>query len=228
LEVTRAHIQNSYVTPVPDSIPDEVAAPMLCAGVTTYAALQRSNAKAGQWVVISGAGGGLGTVATSIGARGMGFRMIGIDAPQKRDAVLESGAEHFIDMTAHDDGSIGAEVVKLTGGGARAVIACTASNRAYGQALGMLALGGTLVCVGLPDGDPVPITNAFPSTLVTKMHNIVSSAVGNRRQAAEVLDMAARGVVKFPVKTVKMDQLQSVFEEMRDGKLMGRVVLDLW
>lgn len=96
---------------------------MLCAGLTTYAALRKCGAKSGQWVVISGAGGGLGTVATSIAARGMGFRVIGIDTGSKKQAVLDSGAEHFIDVTAHDDDSVGKAVKDLTGHGAKAVIA---------------------------------------------------------------------------------------------------------
>ncbi|KAI8626652.1 alcohol dehydrogenase-like protein [Xylariaceae sp. FL1651] len=217
----------NYVTPIPESLPGELAAPMLCAGVTTYAALRRCGAESGQWVVVSGAGGGLGTVATSLGARAMGFRVIGIDMPGKRDGVLESGAEHFIDITAFDDGTIGKEVKRLTGYGAKAVIACTASNKAYGQALSMLRFGGTLVCVGMPEGDPVPIANAYPSAMVAKMHKIVSVAVGNRREAAETLEMATRGVVKFPVRTVGMKDLQSVFDDMGQGKLVGRVVLDL-
>lgn len=95
---------------------------MLCAGLTTYSALRKSGALPGQWVVISGAGGGLGTVATSLAARGMGFRVIGIDMPAKKEAALESGAEHFIDATAFDDDGIKNEVMKLTGYGASAVV----------------------------------------------------------------------------------------------------------
>ena len=109
---------------------------MLCAGLTTYSALRKCGASPGQWIVISGAGGGLGTTATSLAARGMGYRVIGIDMPGKEDSVLESGAEHFIDVTQFDDASIGKEVKRLTGGlGAAAVIVCTNSNKAYGQAI---------------------------------------------------------------------------------------------
>ncbi|KAK8014931.1 hypothetical protein PG990_008227 [Apiospora arundinis] len=217
----------NYVTPVPESLPGELAAPMLCAGVTTYAALKKSGASSGQWVVISGAGGGLGTVAVSLGAKVMGYRVIGIDAPSKKDVILDSGAEHFIDVTAHDDDSIAEEVKKLTGHGAKAVIVCTQSNRAYGQALGMLGFGGTVVCVGMPEGDPVPIARSYPAAMVAKQSSIVGSAVGNRREAAEVMDFATRGLVKFPVKTVGMGDLQSVFESMGKGEIRGRVVLDL-
>jgi len=126
---------------------------MLCAGVTTYAALRKSKAKSGEWVVISGAGGGLGHIACQLASRGMAMRVIGIDAPSKMSVVMDCGAEHFIDVTAHDDKSIAEEVIKLTGGlGANAVIVCTASNKAYAQALDFLRFDGTLVCVGMPEG----------------------------------------------------------------------------
>lgn len=61
-------------------------------------------------------------MAVSLGAKVMGYRVIGIDAGSKKDIVLNSGAEHFVDVTAHDDDSIAAEVKKLTGHGAKAVI----------------------------------------------------------------------------------------------------------
>ncbi|GAW16130.1 hypothetical protein ANO14919_055530 [Xylariales sp. No.14919] len=200
---------------------------MLCAGVTTYSALRKCGAAPGQWVVISGAGGGLGSIATSLAARGMGFRVLGIDMPEKEASVLDSGAEHFLDATQFDDAAIGAEVKRVTGLGAAAVVVCAGSNKAYGQALSMLRFGGTLVCVGMPTGDQVPIADAFPSSMVQKGQRIVASAVGNRREAAEALEMAARGVVRFPVRTVGMPELQSVFEDMGRGKITGRVVLDL-
>jgi len=218
----------SYVTPIPEALSSEDAAPMLCAGVTTYSALRRSNAKSGQWVVIAGAGGGLGHIACQISSRGMSHRVIGIDAAAKKDLVMQSGAEHFIDVMAHDDDSIKAEVLKLTGGlGAAAVIVCTASNRAYGQGMSILRFGGTLVCVGMPEGDLKPIASAFPSLMCTKMLSITSVAVGNRREAAEVLDFAARGIVKSHYRVEKMENLTKVFEEMGEGKLQGRVVLEL-
>ena len=90
----------------------------------------------------------------------------------------------------------------------------------------MLRFGGNLVCVGMPGGEPVPIASAFPSQLILHGHNIIVSAVGNRREAVEVLEMAGRGVVKFPVRTVGMSGLQSVFEELGKGNVMGRVVID--
>ncbi|KAI1946088.1 hypothetical protein LOZ57_003839 [Ophidiomyces ophidiicola] len=221
-----------YVTPIPDSLPSDAAAPMLCAGVTVYSALKRSRARPGNWVVVSGAGGGLGHIAVQLGARGLGFRMIGIDHGSKKDLVLESGAEHFLDITEFpsDDGgkAIGEKIASLTGGmGAHAAIVCTASNAAYAQAVKFLRANGVLVCVGLPEHDPVPIATAFPAALIFKQLSIVGSAVGNRQEAIETMDFAARGIIKTHFRVEKMEKLTEVFEEMEKGQLQGRVVLDL-
>ncbi|KAL8759784.1 MAG: hypothetical protein Q9199_000508 [Rusavskia elegans] len=220
--------QADYVTPIPDNLKSEDAAPMLCAGVTTFAALRRSQARSGQWVVISGAGGGLGHIAVQLASRGMAMRVIGIDAGSKEKLVRDCGAEHFIDVTKHDDKSIAEEVVKTADGlGASAVIVCTASNKAYAQSIDMLRFGGTLVCVGLPEGEPEPIGNAFPAKMVFKGITIASTAVGNRKDAIEVLDFAARGVVKTVSRLEKIDKLPNVFQDMKEGKLSGRAVIDL-
>lgn len=93
--------------------------------------------------------------------------------------------------------------------------------------MGTLSFGGTLVCVGIPEGELQPIATAFPGPLLQKEQRIVGSAVGNRREAIETLDLAARGLVKTHFRTVPMDQLTSVFEEMEKGAIQGRVVLDL-
>ena len=218
----------NYVTPIPDGLESADAAPMLCAGVTTYAALRRSKAKSGQWVVIAGAGGGLGHIAVQLASKGMALRVIGIDTGPKEKLVMECGAEHFVDLTKHDDKSIADDVLKLTGGlGASAVIVCTASNKAYAQSLDFLRFGGTMVCVGMPEGAPEPIAKCYPQALVFKQANIAAVAVGNRRDAIECLDFAARGIVKTHFRTEKMDKLTEVFQEMKEGKLIGRVVIDM-
>ncbi|KAH8602596.1 chaperonin 10-like protein [Bisporella sp. PMI_857] len=218
----------NYVTPIPENLKSEDAAPLLCAGVTTYSALRKSGAKSGQWVVISGAGGGLGHLAIQIGARGMAYRIIGIDHGSKESLIKECGAEVFLDITKFDDKTLAEEVKKVTGGvGASAVINCTASNGAYAQGLSLLRFGGTLVCVGMPEGDPKPIANAYPGALVAGEWTIKGSAVGNQREALEVLEMAARGIVKSHLRIEKMENLTEIFKEMAEGKMLGRVVLDL-
>lgn len=206
---------------------------MLCAGVTVYSALKRSHVQPGQWVVISGAGGGLGHIAVQLASKGMGLRVIGIDHGSKADLVLKSGAEHFVDITkfpADDKGaSIAAHVKSLTpdGLGAHAVVVCTAANVAYAQAVLFLRFGGTLVCVGVPENEPRAIATAFPGVLVANHLTITGSAVGSRAEAIEVLDFAARGVIKTHFRLEKMEALTDLFREMQEGKLQGRVVLDL-
>jgi propanol-preferring alcohol dehydrogenase len=200
----------NYVTPIPETLDSADAAPLLCAGVTSYAALRRTRAISGQWIAVSGAGGGLGHIAVQL-AKGMGLRVIGIDHGSKESFVKECGAEAFIDITKHDDKSIVEEVKKIAGGlGVSAALVCTASNRAYAQAVDFLRFGGTLVCVGVPEGKLEPIASAYPATVVFKQLTISGTAVGNRKDAAEVLDFAARGVVKIHSRVEPLEKLDEV------------------
>lgn len=198
---------------------------MLCAGVTVYSALRKSGAESGNWVVLLGAGGGLGHIATQLASRGMAYRVIGVDAGSKKDLVMQCGAEVFIDHTKQN---VEEEVKKVTGGlGAQSVVVLTAANGAYASAIGLLKFGGTLVCVGIPEGELQAIASAAPQTMVVKALTIRGVAVGDRKEAIETLEMAERGVVKTHFKLEKMDALTKVFETMDKGELQGRVVLDL-
>lgn len=91
----------------------------------------------------------------------------------------------------------------------------------------LLRFGGTLVCIGLPEGEFKAISTAYPQLLVAKAQKIVGVAVGNRKEAIETLDLAARGVIKTHFRTEKMEKLTETFEQMHNGELNGRVVLDL-
>ncbi|GAM85158.1 hypothetical protein ANO11243_031620 [Dothideomycetidae sp. 11243] len=216
----------NYVTPIPDGLESADAAPMLCAGVTVYSALRKSNARGGEWVVMLGAGGGLGHIGVQMAARGMGLRVIGIDQGNKEQIIRDSGAEHFINHETSK--SVAEDVQKVTGGlGAHAVLVLTNANGAYAMGMDLLRFGGTLVCVGMPHGKMQPIATAFPQIMVAKELTIVGSAVGSRKDAMDTLDMAARGIIKTHFRTEPMDKLASVFEEMESGKLIGRVVLDM-
>jgi propanol-preferring alcohol dehydrogenase len=222
----------NYVTPIPDGLDSAEAAPLLCAGVTVYSALKRSHARPGQWVIISGAGGGLGHIGVQIASRGMGLRVIGIDHGSKEALVKESGAEHFVDITQFPKDDNGAALTKyvqsLTDGlGAHAAIVCTAANAAYAQALPLLRFNGTLVCVGIPENEPQAIATAFPFAMINKHATITGSAVGNRTEAIETMEFAARGVIKAHYRIEKMEALTEVFKEMHEGRVQGRVVLDL-
>jgi propanol-preferring alcohol dehydrogenase len=200
-----------YVTPIPSGLPSADAAPMLCAGVTMYAALRKSDTVGGDWIAISGAGGGLGHIGVQIASKGLGLRVIGIDHGSKEQLVKKSGAEHFIDITKFDSSSIVKEVQALTDGlGCHAVIVCTANNKAYEQSLALLRFGGTVVCVGVPEGVSVPIGSAKPAHLISSQLNITAVSVGNRKDAKAVLDMAARGVLKTKYTVESLDNLTDV------------------
>lgn len=220
-----------YVTPIPAGLDSAAAAPLLCAGVTCYSALLKSGAAPGEWVVVSGAGGGLGHLACQIASRALGYRVVGLDSGGKRDIAMDSGAEHFVDFGAFaSDAELAAHVKSLTGEeglGAHAVVVCTAANRAYAQAVEMLRFNGTVVCVGIPEGELLPIATASPSRIAVQQLRIVGSAVGNQKEAIEVLDFAARGVIRSHFQIRKSGELTKVFEEMNAGTLQGRVVLDL-
>lgn len=215
-----------YVTPIPDGLESASAAPMLCAGVTVYAALNKGKVTGGDWVVVSGAGGGLGHLATAIASKGLGARVIGIDHSSKEEVVEENGAEHFIAFDHVRD--VPAKVKELTGGlGCQTVIMLSASNAAYEQGLRMLRVGGTMVCVAIPEGTPKPFASANPSVTVFGELSIVGSAVGNRKDAVATLDLAQRGVIKSRYRLAKLEELDQVFQDMEDHKILGRVVLDL-
>lgn len=125
-----------------------------------------SNVKPGQWIVLPGAGGGLGHFAVQY-AKAMGMRVIAIDGGDaKKDLCKKLGAEVFIDFQQVKD--IPAEVMKITGFGAHAVLVTAATKEAYASAPALLRPNGTVVVVGLPK-DPSVIAGAPPIMMVSEM-----------------------------------------------------------
>lgn len=147
----------SYVTPIPDSVTDlAAAAPLMCGGVSVYTALKRAGVKQGDWVVVSGAGGGLGHLAVQY-ARVLGGRVLGVDAGAKEALVRELGAEAFFDFTASaSDEALAERVLEVTGGGAQIVMMCVGSARAYASGMSWLGFRGKLCCLGLPNPESEP------------------------------------------------------------------------
>lgn len=144
------------------------------------------------------------------------------------------GVEHFFDVTKYsrdDEGTkkliADVRAASSDGLGAAAVVVCTAANAAYAQGLKFLRFGGTLVCVGVPEGAPQPIATADPATMLAQELRILGSAVGNRRDAIDTMQLAARGLVKTHFTVEPMSKLTEVFEQMDQMKLKGRVVIDL-
>ncbi|TFK22447.1 mannitol-1-phosphate dehydrogenase [Coprinopsis marcescibilis] len=211
------------VTPIPDGIESEEAASVLCAGVTVYRALKYSQTTTHDWIVLPGAGGGLGHLAVQY-AKYMGRRVIAIDGGQeKKDLCLKLGADAWIDFTQCKD--ITAEIKRITGGkGAHAAVVTTASSSGYSQAVDYLRDGGKLMAVGLPAKAKLEASIFFT---VFKSISILGSYVGNRQDAIEALEIAAAGKVKVFYKLDSLSQLESVYDLMGQGKIAGRVVLSM-
>lgn len=209
-----------HVTKIPDGIDSASAASILCAGVTVYRALKNSNTHIGNFIVLPGAGGGLGHLAVQY-AVNMGLRVIAIDTgAEKHKLVMSLGAEKWIDFKESKD--IVKDIKDATGGlGAHAALVTASVSAAYEQAVDYLRPTGTLVAVGLPNA---PLgANIFWT--VFKSINIVGSYVGNRQDAIEAIEIAAAGKVKVHYECKPLAALKDVYEGMEAGKLVGRVVL---
>jgi propanol-preferring alcohol dehydrogenase len=163
-------------TPIPEGIDLAGAAPLMCAGTTVYASLKRAHTKAGDWVLITGAGGGLGHLAIQY-TKAMGGSVIAMDIGSKEAFCKELGADYFIDFKKFGTNEeVIAHVKTLVPGGVRVVLCCAGSNKAYEQAPGFLAPRGTLVCVGIPvhegkPGERVPLFDL--SSIVANELNII-------------------------------------------------------
>ncbi|KAL0058043.1 alcohol dehydrogenase [Marasmius tenuissimus] len=212
-----------HVTPIPEGLSSNDAAPILCAGVTTYRAIKYSQTETGDFIVLPGAGGGLGHLAVQY-ARVRGLRVIAIDTgKEKRDLCIKLGAEKFIDFKTSTD--IVKDVIAATDGrGAHAAVVTSSASSGYTQALNYLRPGGALMVVGLPPDATIDASVFFT---VFHSHKILGSYVGNRQDAVEALDIAARGHVKVHSKVVPLSNLPSVYEGFKAGTIAGRIVLDI-
>jgi len=197
------------------SDPLEVA-PVLCAGVTVYKGLKMTEAKPGNWVVISGIGG-LGHIAVQY-AVAMGLRVAAVDiADDKLALARRHGAELTVNALHEDP----VEVIQRETGGAHGVLVTAVHPSAFGQAIGMARRGGTIVFNGLPPGDfPAPIFE-----IVLKGLTVRGSIVGTRQDLEEALDFYAQGKIHPTVSTRELSEVNAVFEEMKHAKIDGRVVL---
>ena len=208
----------AYVARLPDRLNFIDAAPILCAGVTTYKGLKELDTRAGEWVVISGIGG-LGHVAIQY-AKAMGYHVAAVDISDEKAALARQlGADVALNAKTED----AAEAIQRQIGGAHGVLITAVSPIAFRQGLDMLRRGGTCVLIGLPPGDfPAPIFD-----VVLKRLTIRGSIVGTRKDLQEALQFAAEGKVKATISTRPLEGINDVFDELKRGQVQGRIVLDL-
>ncbi|KAG5370923.1 Alcohol dehydrogenase 2 [Yarrowia sp. E02] len=196
-------------------------APILCAGITVYKALKTAQILAGQWVAVTGAGGGLGTLAVQY-AKAMGYRVLAIDTGADKEKMCrELGADVFVDFAQSKD--LVKDVQEATKGGPHAVINVSVSEFAVNQSIEYVRTLGTVVLVGLPAG---AVCKSPIFQQVARSIQIKGSYVGNRADSREAIEFFSRGLVKAPIIIVGLSELESVYKLMEEGKIAGRYVLD--
>lgn len=210
-------VDSRYAARIPDGADPVEVAPVLCAGVTVLKALKRTEARPGQWVAITGIGG-LGHIAIQY-AKALGLRVAAVDIA---DEKLELARKHGAEITVNAKNEDPIEAIQKATGGVHGVVVTAVHPAAFGQAIGFARRGGTIVFVGLPAGDfPAPIFD-----VVLKGLTIRGSIVGTRHDLKEALEFYARGLIHPTVATRPLEEINEVFDEMRQGKIDGRVVID--
>jgi alcohol dehydrogenase, propanol-preferring len=205
----------SHAMPIPPSLDSAAAAPLFCAGVTSYRALKNAGVKAGQCVAVVGVGG-LGHLAVQI-ARAFGAEVIALDvAEDKLAKARELGAAHVFDARAPET----PKAIRALGG-AHVVVVTSAARAAYDLAMKCLRPAGTLSVVGLP---PEPLSFGALQ-LVGGEYRIVGSAVGTREDLSATLALAAAGRLRCEHETQPLARVNEVLERMRAGSFTGRMVL---
>lgn len=207
----------SHAVKIPEALPSEQAAPLLCAGVTVHRALKQAKIRAGQRLAVFGVGG-LGHIAIQIG-RAAGAEVTAIDISEEKLELAKSlGAARTLNAAT-------SKVVKevRSFGGVHVALVTSAAKSAYDMAFYCVRPTGTLLVVGLPAQEI-----SFPAILMTAGEiQIKASAVGTRADLREVLAMGAAGKVHCQVTTRPLAEVQEVLGQLSRGEVSGRVVLGM-
>src|ERR1700723_2338924 len=201
---------------IPDELESVEAAPLVCAGITTFNAL-RNAARAGDTVAIQGIGG-LGHLGVQF-ARKMGLRTVAIGGgPDKDQLAQKLGAHIYIDAKAED---AAAALQKL--GGADVILATAPSGAAIGSLLPGLKIRGKLVAVGV-SGDAIPV-NGVP--LIFGGRSVVGSLTGRSIETQDTLDFSVLTDVRPRIETLPLVKAEEAYKRMMDGKARFRMVLTM-
>ena len=209
----------AFATPVPDGVSSRDAAPLTCAGVTTYKAIKVARVAPAETVAIFGVGG-LGHLAVQY-ARIAGAFVIGVDIGDDKLAMAqELGADHVVNARTTDP----VEAIQALGG-ADVAIALAASPASFDQAFRSLRRGGRLVCVALPADDGALNVPIFD--LVIGGKTILGSIVGTRNDLADVFALHAAGRTRVIIADRKLDEVNEAIADVLAGNITARVVFQL-
>lgn len=211
---TRIVVDQDYVLRVPESIAPERAAPLLCAGITTYSPLRQFDVKAGEKVAVVGLGG-LGHVGVKL-AHAMGAHVTVLShSPGKREDALKLGADDF--LVTRDE-----SVFTEHAGTFDLILDTVSAQHDYNAYLGLLRRGGTMVLVGMPE--PTPL---HAGSLVMGRRRVADSLIGGIRETQEMLDFCAEHDVAADVEVIAIDQINDAYERMLKGDVRYRFVIDI-
>jgi len=206
----------THATRIPEGISAAEAAPLFCAGVTVYRALKQAQLARGERLAVFGVGG-LGHLAIQI-AKEMGLEVTAVDiADDKLTLAQELGATRTLNA-----GSVNVAKEIRRSGGMHAVLVTSGSKAAYDAAFPCVRPMGKLLVVGLPPEISFP-----PIMMAAGEVRVQASAVGTRKDLEEVLAMAFAGKLHCQISTRRLEEINTIFDEMKAGKIAGRVVLTM-
>jgi len=212
---TRITVDENYVLRIPEGIPLDGAAPLLCAGITTYSPLRHFGVKSGDKVGVVGLGG-LGHMGVKL-AKAMGANVTVLShSPGKREDSLRLGADDFL---ATDDPTI----FEKNAGRFDFILDTVSAKHDYNAYLGLLRRDGTMVLVGAPD-EPTPL-DAFP--LLTKRRRLAGSAIGGIRETQEMLDFCARHGIASDVEVIPIQKINEAWDRTVRSDVRYRFVIDI-
>ncbi|MGK5556534.1 alcohol dehydrogenase [Actinomadura kijaniata] len=200
---------------IPDALPAVEAAPLGCAGVTTYNALRHSAARPGDLVAVLGVGG-LGHLGVQYANR-FGYETVAIARGRDKEPLArELGAHHYIDSTADDV----AEALQRLGG-AKVVLGTAANSDAMSAAVGGLRPRGRLVVLGATP-EPLQIS---PHSLIMGSRSVHGHPSGTAQDVAETMAFSALTGVRPMVETLPLDRVNDAYQRMLSGAARFRMVL---
>ncbi|MEQ6899823.1 alcohol dehydrogenase AdhP [Nocardioides sp. YIM 152588] len=209
-----------YAVPVPDGVSSLDAAPLTCAGVTTYKAIKVAGISPAERVAVFGIGG-LGHLAVQY-ARLVGAEVIAVDiSDEKLELAAELGADHGVNAAEVDPVEAIADL-----GGADVAVALAVSPASFEQAFASLRRGGRLICVALPPETAGPMHIPIFDT-VLKGISVIGSIVGTREDLAEVFRLHALGRTRVISETRRLGDVNDAVAEVLGGSVPARLVFDL-
>jgi D-arabinose 1-dehydrogenase-like Zn-dependent alcohol dehydrogenase len=202
---------------IPDALTPEEAAPLMCAGITTFNALRKSGARSGDLVAIQGIGG-LGHLGVQFASK-FGFETVAIGRGQeKRELAMKLGARTYLDTGSQD---VAKELTAM--GGARVILATAPDGKAMGSLVDGLGVDGKLVLVGA-SYEPFALTSV---QLLMARKSVTGWPSGTSIDSEDTLRFAAAEGIRPMIETFPLERAEQAFERMMSGKVRFRSVLKI-